>query len=226
MNRIGIIFLVYFVPALALLLATLGATTLPDNPLGWFLLLVGLLYTAGTIIVYAIQKKRYWESAVGGKTLQEERGSLSFWLIAVGMMLVFFISPLEYLFRHPLLPHTPWMIGAGAILVFLGVVLFAWARRTLRKSYSGQISVTENQPLVQNGPYRIIRHPAYLGYLCMSLGVSLGYSSLGAVILFGVVLLPAMIFRIRVEEKILLASFGEPFKEYASRTKRLIPGIW
>ena len=60
----------------------------------------------------------------------------------------------------------------------------------------------------------------------MSLGLALGYSSLAgfAAILF--LLLPSVIYRIRVEDKMLAEHFGNDFKIYAARAARLIPGIW
>jgi len=226
MNRIGVIFLVCIAPAFALLLATLGAVTVATNPLGWFLLVVGLAYTTGTIIVYAIQKKQFWETQAGGNILNQEQGSLSFWLVAISLLLVFFAAPLEDLFQAPLLPQTLLMTIAGPLLVVFGTALFVWARRTLRLSYAGQIAVTDQQPLVQTGPYRVIRHPAYGGYLCIALGLGIGYSSLIAILLALVAFLPAVLVRIHVEEKILVSTFGDPYREYASHTWRLIPGIW
>jgi len=209
-----------------MLLAWLGVETLPANPLGWFLLLVGVAYTAGLVIVYAIRKERFWESASAGPAMQEERGDRSFWLITLGMLAVFSLSPIEYLYLAPILPRNDWLAFGGAALVTLGIALFVWARRALGKSYSGHVSVKTGQPLVQKGPYRIIRHPAYAGYLLMALGISLGYSSLAGLASILVLLLPSLLYRMGVEEKVLCEHFGEAYHHYTSVTKRLIPGIW
>jgi protein-S-isoprenylcysteine O-methyltransferase Ste14 len=92
--------------------------------------------------------------------------------------------------------------------------------------YSGHVSVKKEQELVQSGPYRIIRHPAYAGYLLMALGLALGYSSLLGFLSTLLILLPAVAYRIRVEERLLAEHFGTQFEEYARKTKRLLPGIW
>jgi len=112
------------------------------------------------------------------------------------------------------------------LLLSLGSVLFIWARRTLGKYYSGHVSVLESQPLVQSGPYRFIRHPAYAGYLLIAMGIALGYSSLVGVIMIPVLLIPSVIYRLFVEDKMLAERFGEKFKAYALRTARLVPRIW
>jgi len=226
MSRPATIFLLIVAPGLAVLLVFLGIETLHTNPLGWFLVLTGIVYTVGILIDGYTRKEEFWGSNQSGDILQEERGDLSFWPIALGIMVVFFLSPLEFLYFATFKPRTAWMESIGVGLVLLGSALFVWARRTLGRHYSGHVSVQKEQELVQNGPYRIIRHPAYMGYLLMALGLSLGYASLAgcASILF--ILLPAVIYRIRLEDRFLAAQFGAQFEQYTWRTKRLLPGIW
>lgn len=226
MSRIFQIFLLVVTPILAVLLALLGFETLPANPLGWFLFLVGVAYTAGLTIVYAIGKKRFWEAASTGPTTQEERNDRSFWFITLGMMAVFYLSPVEYLYFSAILPRNAWMVFSGVGLVTFGIVLFVWARRVLGRHYSGHLSVKTNQTLVQSGPYHFIRHPAYAGYLCMALGIGLGYSSLAGLASILALLLPGLVYRMSVEERLLMEHFGEAYRLYASATQRLIPGIW
>ena len=226
MTRKAQLFLLGVAPILAMLLALLGVATLPTNPLGWFLLLVGVAYTAGVIIVYFIRKDRFWESALGGATTHEERGDRSLLFITLGISAAFYLSPVEYLYLSAVLPRNAWMSFSGVGLVVLGIALFVWARRALGKSYSGHVSVKTGQTLVQSGPYRLIRHPAYAGYLLMALGISLGYSSLAGLASILVLLLPSLIYRMKVEERLLTKHFGEAYCQYADVVKRIIPGIW
>jgi len=226
MSRFAILFLIGVVPALAICLSLLGLETLHTNPLGWFLFLTGIAFAAGPVIVADIRKERYWEPRRGTEVVQEEFGDRSFWLITVGMMAVFYLSPLEYLYATALVPHTAWLKSIGVGLVLLGSAIFIWARSALGVNYSGHVSVTAGQKLVQTGPYRIVRHPAYAGYLLMALGVSLGYASLIGCTSTLFLLLPAVVYRIRIEDRLLDRHFGTHFKEYARRTRRLIPGIW
>jgi protein-S-isoprenylcysteine O-methyltransferase Ste14 len=226
MNRNAVFFLIYIAPALALVLAWLGWVTIQTNPMGWFLMMVGLVYPMGMAIVYWIRKARFWESKAGGKIAQEERGDRSYWLITLGMIAAFYGPPIEYVYFPSRLSHPIWMKIAGVILVIFGIFLFVWARQIMRAYYTGHLSVTLRQQLVQSGPYHFIRHPAYLGYLWMALGVSLGYSSIAGLAAVLLILLPAVICRIRVEEKLLELHFGEEYRQYELRTARLIPGIW
>jgi protein-S-isoprenylcysteine O-methyltransferase Ste14 len=157
---------------------------------------------------------------------KEEQNDGSFWLIVIGMIAAFYLPPLEYLFIAVILPRGLWIEITGFLLVSLGSALFVWARRALGTFYSGHVSVIEGQPLVQHGPYFFIRHPAYAGYLLLAFGVALGYSSLMGFVAILFFLFPAVMYRIRVEERLLAEHFGKIFDDYASRTGRLIPGIW
>jgi protein-S-isoprenylcysteine O-methyltransferase Ste14 len=225
MSRATIIFMMVGTPVLAVLFAVLGAFTLPENILGWFLVLVGAAYSIGLLLVYLKRGNRLWEDEAGKKPAVEERGDRSLWLITVTMIAAFYLSPVEYVF-FPLLPQAAWMQFIGFALVICGTAIFVWARRTLGRYYSGHVSVQLDHVLVQSGPYAVIRHPAYSGYLLMALGISLGYSSLlglGSVFLL---LLPSVIFRLQIEEKLLASEFAGDYQDYAKRTKRLIPGIW
>jgi len=226
MSRPATIFLLIVAPGLAILLALLGFETSRSNILGWFLLLTGIVYTVGIAMDAYTRKEEFWASKPRGDNVQEERGDRSFWPIALGLMTVFFLSPFEFLYFATFLPRTDWMEVIGVGLVLLGSTLFVWARRTLGTHYSGHISVKKEQELVHSGPYQIIRHPAYAGYLWMALGLALGYSSFLGFISIFFILMPAVIYRIRVEDGLLAENFGTQFEKYAQKTKRLIPGIW
>ena len=226
MSRPATIFLLIVAPGLAILLVFLGIETLRTNILGWFLLLTGILYTVGILIDGYIRREEFWGAKQGGDNFQEERGDRSFWPIALGIMAVFFLSPVEYLYFASFLPRTVWVETVGTGLVILGSILFVWARRTLGKHYSGHVSVKKEQKLVQSGPYRIIRHPAYAGYLLMAFGLALGYSSLLGFVANLLILLPATVYRISVEDRILAEHFSTKFEKYIQKKKRLLPGIW
>lgn len=83
MNRFAILFLVTGAPFLALCLAWLGFATIATNPLGWFLLLTGLAYALGILIIVLFRRQRLWERRSGERILREERGDRSFWFIFV-----------------------------------------------------------------------------------------------------------------------------------------------
>ena len=213
------IFLLLVSPVLAIFLALLGIETLPDNLLGWFLALFGFAYLAGGLIYV-------WRSRGGPAPIREERSDRSFWLILPGFLVIFFGAPLEFLFAPVLLPRGIGMQIAGVALIVAAVALRIWARRAIRGMYSGHVQIQASHRLVQDGPYRFIRHPGYTGFLLMGLGIALGYSSLIGLGAVPLLLLPGLYYRLRVEERLLEGQFGEEYRQYERKTGRLVPKLW
>ena len=82
----------------------------------------------------------------------------------------------------------------------------------------------EAHEIVDSGPYRHIRHPAYAGMILANLGVVIFFFNLVTLILFLLVLIPAIILRIIIEEKTLFRIGG--YEKFAQNRQRLIPSIW
>ena len=226
MSRLTIFFLVVLAPALAVVLALLGHATHENVLLGWFLLLVGVSYAAGTIVVYWIRRDAFWQPRGAGAVVLAEGSDRSFWALLPGMIAAFFASPLEYLYLDPLLPREAWLEAFGLVLVLAGSLIFLWARYVARLFYSAELVVLEGQQLIRGGPYGIIRHPAYAGFLLMALGIALGYSSLAGILSVVILLVPGVLYRIRREDRLLAIQFGRRFERYANHTARLIPHVW
>jgi protein-S-isoprenylcysteine O-methyltransferase Ste14 len=197
----------------------LGLLTLPTNLTGWFLVLTAVTYGLGSPFLFRNHFKK--ESVV-----IQENLDLSFWMVIPGFLVVFYAPPLEYLLLDELIPRTLGTQILGMILIIICMVLFGWARGTLKNLYSGHVQVKIGHTLIQHGPYRFIRHPAYAAYIIMGFGIAIGFSSLVGILSIPLLLLPALIYRIFTEEKLLSAEFCEQFEAYSHNTRRLIPGVW
>jgi protein-S-isoprenylcysteine O-methyltransferase Ste14 len=84
--------------------------------------------------------------------------------------------------------------------------------------------MAEARKLVTGGPYRIVRHPLYLGEQVSIAGVLLQYLSPAVLFVFAVQI-AFQFYRMSCEEKILAATFPE-YAEYAKRTWRILPGLY
>ncbi len=115
---------------------------------------------------------------------------------------------------------------AGVPLLVLGLAVRIVARCTLGKQFSGYVQTTDGHRLVTGGIYRRIRHPAYLGYVCLLLGFPIALGSLGGLAFAVVVGIPTLAYRMRIEEAALLNWFGEEYQRYRERTRRIIPWLW
>ena len=124
-----------------------------------------------------------------------------------------------------------WTLDGDAIR-WLGVVLFAaggalriWPVFVLGRRFSGLVAIQSGHTLVTSGIYGVIRHPSYLGLLVNALGWALAFRS-GVGVLLTALTIPPLVARIRAEERLLRAQFGDAYDAYRSRTSRLLPGIY
>lgn len=113
----------------------------------------------------------------------------------------------------------------GIALYVVGGALRLWPVFVLGHRFSGLVAIQPEHKLVTEGIYGVIRHPSYLGLLVNSLGWGLAFRS-GVGVLLTVVLLPLLVARIRAEEALLRAHFGDEYEAYRGRTSRLIPGVY
>jgi len=112
----------------------------------------------------------------------------------------------------------------GFIVFVSGVLFRLWAIRTLGRYYSHIVREVADHRIVDTGPYRIIRHPAYLGMIVANIGVVVFFFNLVSLCLFLFLLIPSILIRILIEERTLFTIEG--YEAFAKTRKRLIPGVW
>jgi len=119
-----------------------------------------------------------------------------------------------------------WFSYVGVTIMLIGIALRQWAIWVLGGFFSTEVKIVSNQTIVKGGPYRVVRHPSYIGLLMIMLGFGLAartwLGTVATLFLFGA----AIGHRIKVEENALKKEFGEEYLDYAKKTKRLIPFLY
>jgi protein-S-isoprenylcysteine O-methyltransferase Ste14 len=114
----------------------------------------------------------------------------------------------------------------GITLMLCGIVLRWIAIFTLKRQFTVDVAITQGHRLVTKGVYRCLRHPSYAGSLLSFLGLGLVFANIISIIVIFVPICAALIYRIRVEERVLAGNFGAEYLEYCASTKRLIPYLY
>ena len=120
----------------------------------------------------------------------------------------------------------PWLILLGFLLIVAGYVLANWALVENRFfSSTTRIQTERGHTVCDTGPYRLVRHPGYLGNFLALFGIALALESSWTLIPAGFAAV-IIIVRTALEDRFLRANLTG-YKEYAGRVKfRLLPGIW
>ena len=115
---------------------------------------------------------------------------------------------------------------SGCLLALAGAALVLRSRASLGPAWSFVPKADQRTGLVTTGPYRLVRHPIYLGFALLAMGEALAFGSWPAffIVLFGI--FPTFAWRARAEEKLLSRTFGERYEVYRKRTKMIIPQLF
>lgn len=200
---------------LVVILPALGNVDILRAPHIWILILLGILAS--------IFQPSYNPFTIMFKPRDKWTGAQIIWSVYLTQLAA--IIEASYL-RYP--ASIQWdlvaYIAVGAAI--LGLWFRTWAVLALGNMFTMHIDVQEGHSIVHKGPYRIIRHPSYLGAFIMYITTIVFLHAWFSLILALLILPFAFLRRIHYEEGLLREEVGEEYKEYCTRVKRFIPGIW
>ena len=121
-------------------------------------------------------------------------------------------------------PVQSLMATLGAAIVLLGWAFQSWAFLSWTSLFAGH-GVLDNQRLLTQGAYAVVRHPAYFGIFLVWLGLAVAFASPVVLVVSAVYTIPIYVLYLRAEETILRESFGEEYREYCRSVPMLIPRL-
>ena len=160
--------------------------------------------------------------APGEKT---DRGSTLVIVLAgwIGMFSAFAVAGVPAFILHR--GQKIWFtLGIAALLAGTALRRHCW--RVLGNYFTGDVRTASDQPVIQEGAYRWVRHPSYTGGMLMYLGIGLSLTNWLSVLLVTGMGLAAYLYRVRVEERALLRQMGVTYEDYMRRTKRFVPFVF
>lgn len=166
----------------------------------------------------------FWLNRKGYDENKEKKSKLIILgCILFGMFGSFFVDP--SVLETFNLPFSGWRY-LSIPLILLGVSVRFNAIRQLGESFSVNVGVLEGTELKKDGLYKRVRHPSYLGEIIIFLSVAVAvFHPIGSFFVF-VFPTAAFLYRIHMEEKVLIDSFGEEYRQYQKQTKKVIPFIY
>jgi protein-S-isoprenylcysteine O-methyltransferase Ste14 len=181
------------------------------------------LVIAGCWIAWAA----YWLAMSFGTKRTVERGSLlgyrlaalAAFAVAAGVGRLFGLTASSRLWSTG--------VGLGAVcdlIVIAGAAFTVWARVTLGRNWSAEVTFKEDHELIRSGPYALARHPIYTGILAMVLGTAIfSGRALGAAVALAVC--AALWWKVRAEERIMSSHFPDAYAAYRSQVHAIVPFV-
>lgn len=162
------------------------------------------------------------------KKVQSQEGRLSrfaqYWLPL--LVAIYLLGPGEWFghtwLRQNFVEHSN-LVGIIALCFCIpGGIIAVWSRVQLGRNWSLSVQQKEDHELIQTGIYGVVRHPIYTGLLLLFVGNALIVGDYRAIIAV-IIVFVSLWFKLKKEEKVLIETFGEQYRDYRKRTSALIP---
>jgi len=114
---------------------------------------------------------------------------------------------------------------SGIAVLVAGSLLRRHCFRVLGRYFTGDVQVQRDQPVITGGAYRWVRHPSYTGGILMFTGIGLALANWVSLATLAFVAVFVYVYRVRAEERALVATLGEPYRQYMKTSKRFVPFV-
>jgi protein-S-isoprenylcysteine O-methyltransferase Ste14 len=152
---------------------------------------------------------------------RDRRSDVAVWIVSVGWVVL-----LVNRFNGPqLIPRIMLIRIVGSLFTITGFAFALWARVYLGSNWDSVISLKMDHKLVRTGPYAIVRHPIYFGFMLALMGSILTFGHLRSLVA-AIMVTAAWLFKSGLEESFMMDHFGSEYAQYRDNVKRLIPMIW
>ena len=156
-----------------------------------------------------------------------EKDAKSLQVIRIGLNIAYFAAfVIAWFPAFQIVHYRVTVFFLGVALMIAGSLLRRHCFRLLGKSFTGDVRASADQQVVSSGAYSILRHPSYTAAIILNSGLALALGSWASLVVLMVVSLVVYSYRISVEERALLTTIGEPYRQFMNSRKRLIPFVY
>jgi protein-S-isoprenylcysteine O-methyltransferase len=180
--------------------------------------LIGIAFGCSELLLSIVKRSRGTARQADALTLR------MLWICILGSVTVAVLSA-------TLLPQArshllESLYRPGIALFVAGLLLRWWAIFHLGRFFTVNVAIADDHRVVDTGPYRLVRHPSYTGVIVAFIGFGICLGNWVALLALAGPITFAFLQRIKVEEAALLAALGDAYRDYARRTRALVPFVY
>ena len=153
------------------------------------------------------------------QTATAKKGSLG--IISLGMLAILLL--IVFFERLGFANFPQWLLYLGFVVIFAGIAIRQWSIAVLGRFFNVNVRLVKGHTVVKKGPYRLVRHPSYLGLFIIIFGIAIEGGSLEGVICAAAISMFFIWYRIKIEEGFLIEHLGSEYNRYRKNTKYIIP---
>ena len=203
------------VSCLVVILPVVGNIDILRAPHMWILIVLGVLAS--------ILQPSYNPFTITAKPKDKGTGAQIIWSVYLTQLVA--ILEATYL-RYPASVQWNHITTVALIVAICGLALRTWAVLLLGPLFTMHIDIQQDHKVVTTGPYRIVRHPSYLGAFIMYVATIVFLQAWFSAIAACAILPPAFFRRMHYEEELLATELGQDYKDYARNVRKFIPWLW
>ncbi|MBC7074713.1 MAG: isoprenylcysteine carboxylmethyltransferase family protein [Syntrophomonadaceae bacterium] len=188
----------------------------------WVVMLFFIVYSVWSVVAETLIYKDPEAYVI------EDQDKRSYLYLQLSFLVALFYAAIDFVELHytRLFFLEPYVIYIGFILFIISCFIRWRGFESIDKYFNPRVAVYENHRLMTEGAYKNIRHPLYLGSAVGFFAIPMVFNSWGGLLIILLATVPALVYRIRIEEEFMLKHFGDEYAQYMKRTKKMIPGIW
>jgi protein-S-isoprenylcysteine O-methyltransferase Ste14 len=181
-------------------------------------ILFAVLVVAISAVQYYYRKKRLVGVEVRCQVSDKANYMIGVWALAI------VLYPCGFSWYDVRVPIPEWIRLVGLIGMAISIPLSAWTYRALGGQFSSKLEVFVTHRIVQNGPYRYVRHPMYTALILCMVSTSLASTNVIVATISALAII-ALLSRLKKEERMLLTCFQQTYYKYTTTTGALLPKL-
>jgi len=163
------------------------------------------------------------KQTVGSRS--DARARIAVWGVLLAWLILFSGGLRRGVLAIRFLPMDPAIAYLGLAITIIGLGFAVWARFAIGRNWGGLITVQQDHKLMRTGPYGIVRHPIYSGFMLATLGTAIIVGEIGGLVSVALIVI-SWGYKARLEESFMIEQFGAEYEDYRRDVKGLIPGVW